>query len=329
MMNYEMFKDEVKNEILRYMPEEFKNASVEIREFEKVNYTIEELVIHPQREQENTRTITPCITLPQFYEMYKENKDFEECMINLAGIYTKAFSDIPEIREEIKHNYVKENIIMMVVNTNQNMDQLEKRPHREVCDLAIVYRVMMGEHKQGMSSIQVTHDVAEQMGLNEQELYDLARINTKRLLKPTIQGMSSVIREILSESEMGELDIDKEERMFVISNTEKTYGAVNMLFPENLAPLANTLGCDLYILPSSIHETIAVPVHVAELEMLSEMVYDINMAQVEIGERLSNEVYHYNHLTKELTQATDVPNKDISGGEAFPMPSFDEQERGR
>ncbi|MFI3215076.1 MAG: DUF5688 family protein [Eubacteriales bacterium] len=329
MINYEMFKEEVKNEILGYMPEEFKNASVEIREFDKVNYTIEELVIQPQKEQETTRTITPCITLPQFYEMYKENQDFEECMINLAGIYSMAFSELPDINKAVDQNYIKENIIMMVVNTNQNMEQLERSPHREVCDLSIVYRVMMGEHKQSVSSVQVTHDVADQMGLNEQELYDLARSNMKRLLKPTVQGMTTVISEILSESEMGTLDIDKEERMFVISNTEKMYGAVNMLFPENLAPLANTLGCDLYILPSSIHETIAVPEHVADLEMLSEMVYDINMAQVEIGERLSNEVYHYNHLTKELTQATDVPNKDISGGEVFPMPSFEEQERGR
>lgn len=244
-------------------------------------------------------------------------------------MYIKAFSELPDINRDVNQNYVKENIIMMVVNTNQNMEQLEKRPHREVCDLSIVYRVMMGEHKQGVSSVQVTHDVAEQMGLNEQELYDLARSNMKRLLKPTVQGMTSVISEILSESEMGALDIDKDESMFVISNTERMYGAVNMLFPENLAPLANTLGCDLYILPSSIHETIAVPESVADLNTLSEMVYEINMAQVEMGERLSNEIYHYNHLTKELTQATDVPNKDLSGGEAFPMPSFDEQERGR
>lgn len=329
MMNYEMFKEEVKNEILGYMPQKFQYASVEIREFDKVNYTIDELVIQPQRGLENTRVITPCITLPQFYEMYKENKDFEECMIILSGMYIKAFSELPDINRDVNQNYVKENIIMMVVNTNQNMEQLEKRPHREVCDLSIVYRVMMGEHKQGVSSVQVTHDVAEQMGLNEQELYDLARSNMKRLLKPTVQGMTSVISEILSESEMGALDIDKDESMFVISNTERMYGAVNMLFPENLAPLANTLGCDLYILPSSIHETIAVPESVADLNTLSEMVYEINMAQVEMGERLSNEIYHYNHLTKELTQATDVPNKDLSGGEAFPMPSFDEQERGR
>ena len=66
-----------------------------------------------------------------------------------------------------------------------------------------------------------------------------------------------------------------------------------MLFPEELKKIADDWGCDLYILPSSVHEVIVLPDLKEEVETLREMVCDVNENQVDKVERLSNSVYHY------------------------------------
>ena len=50
---------------------------------------------------------------------------------------------------------------------------------------------------------------------------------------------------------------------------------------------------NFYILPSSLHECIAIPQSHSDLGQLAEMVYEINMTQVELQDRLSTEVYQY------------------------------------
>lgn len=45
---------------------------------------------------------------------------------------------------------------------------------------------------------------------------------------------------------------------YVISNNKGINGAVSMLYEDGLHDLAEKLGSDLYIMPSSIHEVIAV-----------------------------------------------------------------------
>lgn len=101
--------------------------------------------------------------------------------------------------------------------------------------------------------------------------------------------------------------------MYVISNDRGINGAISMLYEDQLHTLAEQLGTDLYILPSSIHETIAVSVELGEPEELAQMVAEINMDQVALHERLSNQVYHYDKDLRVLTMATDTPNKRLDG----------------
>ena len=107
--------------------------------------------------------------------------------------------------------------------------------------------------------------------------------------------------------------IPPEADMYVISNETRINGAVSMLYETELHELAEKLGSDLYILPSSIHEVIAVSATGGDPEELAQMVEDVNMGQVEIGERLSNQVYHYDKNLRQLTLATDNQNKRLDG----------------
>ena len=86
-----------------------------------------------------------------------------------------------------------------------------------------------------------------------------------------------------------------------------------MLYEDGLHDLAEKLGSDLYIMPSSIHEVIAVSTDMGNPNELAAMVAEINMDQVALDERLSNQVYHYDKELRKVTLATDTPNKRLDG----------------
>ena len=88
-----------------------------------------------------------------------------------------------------------------------------------------------------------------------------------------------------------------------------------MLYEENLHQLAERLGDNLYIMPSSIHEVLAIPAETEknDLDYLKDMVYTANMDTVLPEERLSNNVYYYDKDLRKLTMATDVRDKNLNG----------------
>jgi hypothetical protein len=82
--------------------------------------------------------------------------------------------------------------------------------------------------------------------------------------------------------------------MYVMTNRIHHYGASSILDREQLRLFSDRLGSDLYILPSSIHEVILVPVsQMADRDRLRAMVRQINETQVPPQEVLSDEVYSY------------------------------------
>ena len=76
-----------------------------------------------------------------------------------------------------------------------------------------------------------------------------------------------------------------------------------MLYKEYLEIVAERMNGDFYILPSSIHELLAVPVSNTGLEQLREMVKEVNDNVVAPEEILGYEVYRYNRETGEVEVA--------------------------
>jgi len=121
------------------------------------------------------------------------------------------------------------------------------------------------------------------------------------------------------------------DNMWIIGNEKGINGAASMLYEENLHQLAEKLGDDLLILPSSIHEVIAIPAEMAEggLGRLTEMVQEINMGSLELKERLSNSVYHYDRNARKVTLAAESPEKRLDGKQQTELPLIQEDKRQR
>ena len=120
-----------------------------------------------------------------------------------------------------------------------------------------------------------------------------------RLLPARLCGMAEVIRELSGGKEEPE---NVGVPMYVLSNTQKSLGAACILYDGVLKSCAARLGEAYYVLPSSIHEVIMVPVSaVGDEQELSAMVRDINRTQVRDTEILSDNIYLYSPVSGKLT----------------------------
>ena len=315
MMDYEMFKEVVKESFLSYMPGSYRGMEVRVDPVNKVNRTLDGLSLLAKNEE---TMISPTLYINDMYEKYSSTGDLQATLQEAAKAMDEVFREATIPSLDI--NTAKDNIIFQLVNTMQNEDMLKNLPHREFQDLSIMYRWIVGVDQKGLSSIVINNNVAESLGMGEEELFKAAAENTRRLLPPVVQSMNEVIMDMfmadgmpkeLAEQMIGEQE--PEMTMWVISNERKIDGAASMLYEDKLHNLAEKVGTDLYILPSSVHEVIAVSVEMGEPEELARMVSEVNMDQVDLSERLSNQVYHYDKDLRKITLATDTPNKRLDG----------------
>ena len=214
----------------------------------------------------------------------------------------------------------KDKIVFQLINTEQNKEMLADMPHREFKDLSVIYRLVCKVDTEGLFSSPIHNNLAERLGLSEEQMFKLAAENTKRLLPPVIRSMNEVIRDIFMKdgmppeiADMMIAEMPEDQQMYVISNDKGINGAVSMLYEDGLHDLAEKLGSDLFILPSSVHEVIAISANMGDPNELAAMVTEINMGQVALDERLSNQVYHYDKELRKVTLATDTPNKRLDG----------------
>lgn len=206
---------------------------------------------------------------------------------------------------------MKNNIVLELVNTEQNKELLGKLPHRQYMDLSITYRLIVKASEEGIASARINETLLEKMGLDEEALYYAAIENTKRIFPPMVKSMGEVIKEEFEKDDdmlwaLLSDGISDDQTMFVISNSKGFRGAASMLYENNLRDLAIKLNTDLYIMPSSIHEVIAVSANGKDPNELAQMVTNINMDQVEPNERLSNQVYHYDKDLRKMSMATNI-----------------------
>lgn len=89
--------------------------------------------------------------------------------------------------------------------------------------------------------------------------------------------------------------------LYVLTNKTCVYGATILLYEEYLDELARNVKDDLFLLPSSIHEVLAVPANGMSVKELRGLVGQVNDSDaVGSEEVLSGNVYRYSKETGKL-----------------------------
>lgn len=243
----------------------------------------------------------PMIYIQDLYEAYKEEPDVEKC----ADIVMELLAFTPSIQvNEIFSDWqkIKNMIRVEIVNKEWNKERLEKVPYQNFCDLAVICRVIVQENAESRTSSLVRWDMLKQWKITEDELWKAAYDNLNRT-EYTIHPLEDLLVSLLSP----ECEIDEESKkkaspsLYVLSNHNQIGGAAGILRTDILKKIREKIGADLYILPSSIHELILLPVSdQVSVEELREMVVNVNQEIVGPEERLSDEVYYFRGETQKV-----------------------------
>lgn len=250
-------------------------------------------------------TLTPRIYVDGIVDRVKDGfMTVEDAAKKVLDIYQNSGAlDIEmDVENWIARKFILDHVEYQLVNAERNAERLKDIPGKKIADLVAIYRVVIGLDEDEMKSFVLTNANLASSKISLEELDEAAKKNTEKS-GFSVRTMSEVMYELTGVNPGPEIEESDEPQMYVLTNARKLHGANIMLYKEYLEIAAKKMNGDFYILPSSIHELLAVPVSTAEIEELRQMVKEVNDNEVAPEEILGYEVYRYNRETGEVEVA--------------------------
>ena len=257
--------------------------------------------------REKGSNIYPTIYLDDYYAYFKDGMSMDEIVSDIMRLNKENkrkknfevtdFSDLDKVRGRI---------CFKLIHAQKNEELLQEIPHLRFLDLAIVFYCSVEMEEYGKGTILIHNSHLSLWNISKEEIVQIAKENTPKLLPCRIRSMESVLKEMMSEAlfakEVAGADCLP---LFVMTNSEGCFGASVILYPDVLADFAGYCNCNLMIIPSSVHEVLVVPaIGSMGAEDYNEMILDTNRNHVAKVDVLSDHVYYYDRKSGEIT----IPN---------------------
>lgn len=287
-MNYSEFIEEIKTQVSHRLTNE------------------EQLMVQPMLRNNGTSydgltivrkdcNISPTIYLNPYYHRYLSGSSIEEIYTDILSVY---HSNQPQnnfdVRQYTDFRNVHSRIVMRLVHYRKNEHLLSEIPHIAYHDLAIIFACLLDTGDKEHASILIRNNHLSHWNVTVDTLYALAGENTPRLLPLQVIPIEEMLTHYA-------IPLDTPSRMYILTNEHHLNGASVILYPNTLSRLASEVNSDLILLPSSIHEWIAV---LADDNMCMEdyhfMVKEVNETQLMDEEVLSDHAYYYDRIRHTL-----------------------------
>lgn len=238
--------------------------------------------------------ISPTIYLNGFYERYVyEAESLQQIEADVMETYRRNKTDHNlDVSFFTEWENARQRIIFKLVNYDANRELLKDVPHKKVLDLAMVFTCLVEKGVTGSATILIHNQHLKLWGTGEEELFHTAMENTPYFQKEKLTGMDSVI-EYLTGQKLGNDILDGICSMYVLTVENNLNGAGAVLYKDLLKGFADRMESDFYILPSSVHEMILIPLFTDDVESLSKMVKEVNATQLKPEDVLSDHAYVY------------------------------------
>ena len=286
-MNFEQFKAQVIDE----MRDRFPELDISLQEVSKLQG--ESYIGMAVRPKDSN--IAATTNLKAFFEDLGEDFNMDDVMDQIAHDISDQISHMPQFDEHVLNDYeqMKGKLTLQMIPTAGNEEKLSEIPHRNVEDMAIVYRFEMSNSAKKISSILVTDSMLRSYGITADQLHEDALEAAVQTHPATLRNMTDVMRDLMGDA-AALFAPDEPSPMWVASVEGDQNGACAIQYPDFLEQAAETLGGDFYVLPSSIHEVLLVADDGSmDLSYLEAMVRSVNETEVAPADRLSDHVFHY------------------------------------
>lgn len=301
-MNLENFANDIANELKK----EFPGADIKVQEIPKNGEVLTGITVLAEG-----KSVSPTIYINDFYDDYVDGRSIEEIAETITDIAKDSLANMPEIKlpDIMNWNEMQDQVVARIVGNEGNEQYLAGKVSTKdefLPDISYIYGVNLdvGDNK---GFIAITNNIFDTWNIDKETLHEVALENTFDKLQPEIKSMNEIIAEMMG-MDVEDMSMipgmdENTPPMIVVSNEDRAFGAVSIFHPEVQEELADRIGGDFFILPSSVHEVIVVPADPERIEEFKDMVYSVNQEQVAPQERLSDQVYAYDSKNQELCLA--------------------------
>ncbi|MBQ6621724.1 MAG: hypothetical protein IJH75_02720 [Mogibacterium sp.] len=309
MMKKKTFIQKVIREFPAYLPEDLREG-IRIRETTatKMNDRRYHGII---LEREGQRA-APMIYLDEMYEQYRKGDPFDALMYELAAVYVRG-----ERMDKDHLMYPPENpdgtvtlIALRLLSIDRNRDYLKEGPYWEVGNgLALTCDIRAWDEVTGEWRMRITHEWMKTMGLKREELFRDAMYSCPLGNPVTLYELESRCSapdpvDFLEFPDPLPLPPELRTRPFVLSTRYYKLGAAGLFYPRTMERLADLFDGNYYVVPTSVHEVLIIPDDAGmPAEKLEELLQYSNRSVVEPEDILSEDLYHYDRISGELSIA--------------------------
>ncbi len=298
------FIDYVKSHIKEYLPTEYQNAVISINEVTKSNdRMLTGLTILLPGEQ-----AAPTIYLEALAEQVERGMPLDTAMKQIAQIQLENYSRVP-LNISMLENYeaVRPMLAVQMCDPETNQEYLKGKPYTSCGELAAYYRIQVAADEEGTASVAVIESMMQMWGITKEQLHKDAMQAAHARSPVCLYDMEEVMAESIFSVKPENL-FNREEPLdigfvpiYILTNQDKLNGASVSAQEGVLEKVAELLGTNYYVLPSSIHELLILPDNGSmQLSELEAMVREVNATQVAPEDRLSDKVQYYDRETKLL-----------------------------
>ena len=169
------------------------DAEVTIRSIRKNNgIFLDGLTVHHAG-----KNIAPTIYLERYWDKYREGYSLdlltEEILAENRNYTVRKNLDIEQL---LDFSRIRRKVMFRVINYEMNREFLETVPMRKALDLAVIYYYRIEEEELSGATCIVRNEDLERWHVTEEELWDLAVVNTPRDEPSRIADIYDSLREI-------------------------------------------------------------------------------------------------------------------------------------
>lgn len=216
------------------------------------------------------------------------------------------------LTNDIKNINKHKNISCVLLGDNQIKNiPLELMPYDKFNDLYILYQIKNDNHSVDF----ITDKWLKEEGINKEELQRIAEYNMNNKdfqinsLNNFIMSEIFGFEDIIYYDKNTIYNLEREEGIYILTNENKTLSSSLILSKTIMETISEHFNSDLIILPSSIHETLILPLNSLEqtddknnnIKTCREIVEKVNSTQVKPEEQLSNNIYLYSREKKNIS----------------------------
>lgn len=225
---------------------------------------------------------TPVVNLDALYERYQNGTSIDDCLEMARKTLNASPDTVPITPEQIQdYEFIKGKLYLRLVG------KIEDVGYRRIADMYLVPYVDLGEG----TTFRVPPELVEIWKVDIDTVYEQARTNQEIIRPVKIRNLAKML---------GVPDADTP--IYVVSVENGACGAGAILY-EGIAEKIRDMIGDFYVIPTSIHEVLAIPKSLTDdTKSLRRMVSAINNSSVEEEERLTDSVYTFDFDTGELVK---------------------------